>query len=65
MQALSKVIDEQKLAYQFPYSSFDIDTDIGLLVLSHRNSLPPVCVLFLYVLLLPGEILTFFWFGGK
>jgi hypothetical protein len=39
LKALARVITDQKLAYVFPYSEFDFDTDFGVVVLSEGKSL--------------------------
>ncbi|KAI8384705.1 putative alanine racemase-domain-containing protein [Radiomyces spectabilis] len=45
IQALNNVIVSQTLAYEFPYSQFDFDTDLGIIVLSSTKSmLPSHCV---------------------
>ncbi|KAI8069857.1 putative alanine racemase-domain-containing protein [Gilbertella persicaria] len=40
-QALQNVIQHQTLAYEFPYSQYDFDTDISVLVLSCSKSMFP------------------------
>lgn len=42
MQALATVINDQTLAYVFPYSSFTFQTDLKVIVLSKGKSLIPV-----------------------
>jgi hypothetical protein len=42
LKALARVMSEQKLAYVFPFSEFDFETDVGVVVLSEGKSLLPV-----------------------
>ncbi|KAG0164991.1 hypothetical protein DFQ30_009097 [Apophysomyces sp. BC1015] len=41
VQALANVIQRQHLSYFFPYSHYDLDTDIGVLTLSSTKSILP------------------------
>lgn len=42
MQALASVLQEQTLAYVFPFSSFTFETDLTMIVISKGKSLLPV-----------------------
>ena len=42
VHALTKVINEQTLGYVFPFSSFEFETDLKVVVLSRGKSLLPV-----------------------
>lgn len=42
VHALTKVINEQTLGYVFPFSSFEFETDLKVIVLSRGKSLLPV-----------------------
>lgn len=42
LQHLTTTVATQKLAYEFPYSSFDLDTDLAFIVLSEGKALIPV-----------------------
>lgn len=41
-QALQNLIQNQTLTYEFPYSQYELDTDISVLTLSTRKSMLPV-----------------------
>jgi hypothetical protein len=41
-QALQNIIQSQTLLYEFPFSQFEFDTDIGVISLSHSKSMLPV-----------------------
>lgn len=34
---------QQKLSYEFPYSSFDLETDLTFILLSEGKAIIPVC----------------------
>lgn len=38
---------QQKLSYEFPYSSFDLETDLTFILLSEGKAIIPVCHLHL------------------
>jgi len=42
LRNLSTTISQQKLAYEFPFSSFDLETDLGFVVLSEGKAIVPV-----------------------
>lgn len=42
LRNLSTTISQQKLAYEFPFSSFDLETDLGFVVLSEGKAFIPV-----------------------
>lgn len=42
LQIVNKVLGEQKLAYSFPFSEFEFETDFGVVVGSRGKSLLPV-----------------------
>ncbi|KAL8292985.1 hypothetical protein RQP46_000679 [Phenoliferia psychrophenolica] len=42
LQHLTTTIATQKLAYEFPYSSFELDTDLGFVILSEGKALIPL-----------------------
>lgn len=41
-QALNNLIQNQTLAYEFPYSQYDFDTDLNVITLSTSKSMLPV-----------------------
>ncbi|GAA5836579.1 hypothetical protein JCM5353_003723 [Sporobolomyces roseus] len=47
LRNLSTTISQQKLAYEFPFSSFDLETDLGFIVLSEGKAIVPTdCVVY-------------------
>ncbi|SCV69116.1 BQ2448_2136 [Microbotryum intermedium] len=47
LRHLATTIAQQKLAYQFPYTSFDLETDLGFIVLSQGKAIIPTdCVVY-------------------
>lgn len=42
LQTLTTTIANQKLGYQFPYSSFDLETDLNFVLISEGKSFVPV-----------------------
>lgn len=42
LQYLTSTIATQKLAYEFPYSSFELDTDLSFILLSEGKAFVPV-----------------------
>ncbi|KAI5479566.1 hypothetical protein MNV49_003303 [Pseudohyphozyma bogoriensis] len=49
LRHVATTIAQQKLSYQFPYSSFDLDTDLSFIVLSEGKALIPTdCVVYVH-----------------
>ena len=42
LRHLATAITQQKLAYEFPYSSFELDTDLNFVLLSEGKAILPV-----------------------
>lgn len=42
LRHLTTTIASQKLSYEFPYSSFDLETDLAFILLSEGKALVPV-----------------------
>lgn len=42
LRHLATAITQQKLAYEFPYSSFELDTDLSFVLLSEGKAILPV-----------------------
>ncbi|GAA5941819.1 uncharacterized protein JCM15063_000785 [Sporobolomyces koalae] len=47
LRSLSTTIAQQKLAYEFPFSSFELETDLGFVVVSEGKAIVPTdCVIY-------------------
>ncbi|GAA5975722.1 hypothetical protein JCM21900_006293 [Sporobolomyces salmonicolor] len=47
LRHLATTVAQQKLAYEFPFSSFDLDTDLGFILLSEGKAIVPTdCVVY-------------------
>ncbi|GAA5953960.1 hypothetical protein JCM3765_000708 [Sporobolomyces pararoseus] len=47
LRSLSTTISQQKLVYEFPFSSFELETDLGFLVVSEGKAIVPTdCVVY-------------------
>ncbi|CAG8622225.1 9567_t:CDS:10 [Acaulospora morrowiae] len=46
LQVLNEILDNQKLKYTFPFNDFELETDIGVIILSDAKSFLPVdCII--------------------
>lgn len=54
LRSLSTTVSQQKLVYEFPFSSFELETDLGFLVVSEGKAIVPVCFSF------PPSLFTIF-----
>ncbi|GAA5883357.1 hypothetical protein JCM16303_006707 [Sporobolomyces ruberrimus] len=47
LRSLSTTVSQQKLVYEFPFSSFELETDLGFLVVSEGKAIVPTdCVVY-------------------
>lgn len=44
LRSLATAVTQQKLSYEFPYSSFDLDTDLNFVLVSEGKAILPVRV---------------------
>jgi hypothetical protein len=56
LRHIATTIAQQKLAYEFPYSSFELETDLNFLVLSEGKAIVPVSFSLSLLSLLAGPL---------